>query len=485
MRRAAAALLLAALAAMAGGCREQPEGTLRVVIIGDQPKLRDPALGDLSASQQLLLANIAQGLVRFDAAGNVVGGLAERWTMTDDGLSYIFRLAPAEWPDGRKVTAEQVARSLKRQLASRSKNDLKDRLGSVEDVVAMTDRVLEIRLIAPRPELLSLLAQPEFAIIRDGEGTGPFTAAASETGETRLTREIVSPEDEKVTREQLLLTGMAAPAAIKAFVAGKADLVLGGTFANLPLARSFRLPRGCLRFDPASGLFGLVPTRSGGALDKPGVRQLLSQAINREAFVTALGVPNLAARATLLEPGLEGTPAPVAPAWTSTPLGDRLPALQAEAKRLFPDEPPVIRVSLPESPGGALLLRVLQRSWGNLGLKVEYAERAANADFVLVDEVAPSAAPAWFIRRFRCAEAAVCDPDADELMEAARTAPVPAQRYALLAQAAALVDGGTFFIPITAPVRWSLVSARIPSFAGNRYAHHTLTGLDGAAETGE
>ena len=40
----------------------------------------------------------------------------------------------------------------------------------------MTDRVIEIRLIAPRPNLLPLLAQPEFAILRGGEGTGPFTA---------------------------------------------------------------------------------------------------------------------------------------------------------------------------------------------------------------------------------------------------------------------------------------------------------------------
>jgi peptide/nickel transport system substrate-binding protein len=34
------------------------------------------------------------------------------------------------------------------------------------------------------------------------------------------------------------------------------------------------------------------------------------------------------------------------------------------------------------------------------------------------------------------------------------------------------------FLPITAPVRWSLVSNRVQDFAGNRYARHTLTGLD-------
>ena len=48
----------------------------------------------------------------------------------------------------------------------------------LEEVVAMTDRVLEIRLAAPRPNLLALLAQPQLAILRRGHGTGPFTLAA-------------------------------------------------------------------------------------------------------------------------------------------------------------------------------------------------------------------------------------------------------------------------------------------------------------------
>jgi oligopeptide transport system substrate-binding protein len=34
------------------------------------------------------------------------------------------------------------------------------------------------------------------------------------------------------------------------------------------------------------------------------------------------------------------------------------------------------------------------------------------------------------------------------------------------------------FIPIAAPVRWSLVSNRIEGFAGNRFGIHTLTSLD-------
>ena len=69
----------------------------------------------------------------------------------------------------------------------------------------MTDRVIEISLIAPRPDLLSRLAQPEMAIIRNGQGTGPFSAAPQPQGVVRLSREITSPDDETTTREELLL----------------------------------------------------------------------------------------------------------------------------------------------------------------------------------------------------------------------------------------------------------------------------------------
>jgi peptide/nickel transport system substrate-binding protein len=480
MRRLFALLLFPALALAPAACRQQPQGAIRAVVIGGEPKLRDPALGPLPPADAVLLQNVAQGLVRFDGSGNIVGGLAERWNVSDDGLSYIFRLASMQWPDGKKVTAQQVARLLKRQLAERSGNPLKDSVGAIDDVVAMTDRVIEIQLLAPRPNLLALLAQPELGILRGSDGTGPFKAASTggPGGELRLTREIAGGDEQVAQREEVLLAGASAADAIRAFAADKTDLVLGGTFADLPLTQRVKLPRGALRFDPASGLFGLVPMHGGGKINDPDVRRLLAQAIDRGNFIGALGVPGLAARATLLEPGLDGIAAPMPPAWLGTPLGDRLAALRAQSDRLFGKDKPAVHVALPDGPGADLLFQELRRDWGAVGLTVERAQNSAAADFALIDEVAPSSSPAWFARRFRCGLVAVCDPQADELMDAARLALIPAQRYALLTQAAARIDDMQLFIPVTAPVRWSLVSGRIQGFAGNRYARHTLTDLE-------
>jgi oligopeptide transport system substrate-binding protein len=467
------------LAALPSGCTDDPEGPPRVVAIGGPPKMTDPRRGPLTPADSVLLQSVAQGLVSFDPAGNIVSGLAERWNVSNDGLSYIFRIAPVTWPDGSKVTAEQVARALRRQIQGSSRNALRDPLGAVTEIVAMTERVIEIRLDAARPNLLALLAQPEMAVVRNGVGTGPFRIdGKAEGGAVRLERIIENLETDETRAEAILLSGRPAGDAVSDFIAGKADLVLGGTFADLPVARQVRNPRNALRFDPASGLFGLAPAGRGGPFASEEWRSLLSRAIDRNAFVAALGVPALAPRASLLEPDLDGIASVSAPAWSAQPLEERRGRLAAEARSMIGSGGPLeIRVWLPEGMGADVLLRQLELDWSFLGLKVVRARNAQSADYVLIDEVAPSASPAWFARRFRCEMTPVCDPEVDELLEAARDAPVPAQRYALISQAAALIDEQALFIPLTAPVRWALVGERVESFAPNRFARHSLVGL--------
>jgi len=473
-------LLLAAAAATATGCERKSEGVVKVLVIGETPRLVDPQRGQLTAGEAVLIDNAAQGLVRFDARGQIEPGLAETWNVSDDGLSYIFRLANGNWPNGRKITADQVARMLRRMLASSSRDPLKDSLGAVNDVVGMTDRVIEIRLAQPRPQLLQLLAQPELGLVNEGGGTGPFSIERPKGSRAlRLTREIEQPDEERPEREQLDLTGASVSEALKAFTAGEADLVLGGTFADLPAARSANLPRRALQFDPASGLFGLVPARSSGPIADPDVRLLLSQALDRDSLVSAFGVPGLVSRATVLEPGLDSIPDPVPPAWAATPLADRHSALAASAKRLFASEAaPTITVALPAGPGADLLFNRLSTDWGALGITVRRVGAKAPADLKLVDEVARSTSASWFVRQFRCPAVAVCDDHLEELLKAARETAILPQRAALLQQAAAQIDDKQLYIPIAAPIRWSLVSNRIAGFAGNRFAIHTLTELE-------
>jgi oligopeptide transport system substrate-binding protein len=172
---------LLALALATGGCgggQRKDDAPVVVSAIGGEAKLADPSAGTLDAAARVLMGATAQGLVRFDAAGQIEPALAERWIVIDDGRSYIFRLREAYWPDGAPVTATQVVRVLRRAAAPTSRNALAPFLAVIDEIVEMTPSVIEVRLKRPRPDLLKLFAQPEMAVFRTGplDGSGPFRA---------------------------------------------------------------------------------------------------------------------------------------------------------------------------------------------------------------------------------------------------------------------------------------------------------------------
>lgn len=165
MKRRFASLCLLGLASCSNGAEQT---AVNVTIIGGRPVLSDPDRGPVNPATAALLGATAQGMVGLDAAGQVVPGLAERWIVTDDGLSLIFRIKRAKWADGRNVTSEDVAAELRRLQGSA--NRVAPYLAGIEKISSMTGRVIEIRLSSPQPRLLELLAQPEAAVTRKAIG---------------------------------------------------------------------------------------------------------------------------------------------------------------------------------------------------------------------------------------------------------------------------------------------------------------------------
>src|SRR3990170_1402252 len=114
--------------------------------------------------------------------GGVIPALADRWIVTDDGRSFIFRLRDGTWPDGRELSAESARTALVDAIRALEGTSLGLDLAPIEEVRAMAGRVVEIRLSAPVPTMLQLLAQPELALTR-----GP-SPSGGESGDMRLTR---------------------------------------------------------------------------------------------------------------------------------------------------------------------------------------------------------------------------------------------------------------------------------------------------------
>src|SRR4051794_31773270 len=177
-----------------GGCGGEQSGPIRVSAIGGPPQLVTPTLQPLDPPSAFLTEAIAQGLVRFDGAGEIEPALAQSWIVSDDGLRYTFRIRRATWADGSPVTAQQVAARLRAALSRASRNRFKPILGAVDGVTPMTDFVLEIALRGPRPNFLQLLAHPELGIVQNNGGTGPFRLTRSDPAGLLLSWQ--RPEDE-------------------------------------------------------------------------------------------------------------------------------------------------------------------------------------------------------------------------------------------------------------------------------------------------
>lgn len=468
---------LAAAALALSGCNERESGPIGVSVIGAAPRLVNPNLEPLDPPSAFLTEAVAQGLVRFDSAGEIEPALAQSWVVSDDGLRYTFRIRRASWSGGGRVTASAVVARLRASFSRASRNPLKPVLGAIEDVVAMTDEVLEISLRGARPNFLQLLAQPEMAIVQASRGTGPYVVAGTEAGWTRLMPLRNDEQEAADAAPDILLRGERGALGIARFADRSVDLVTGGTAGDLPIARASDPPRDALVFDPVSGLFGLVFATRDGPLADPEIRRAMAMAIDREGLAAALAVPGMAARTTLVPAGVQDLPRPLQPDWSQSPLPARRDlAARAVAERVS-EARISVRVAMPEGPGYRLVFAHLRRDWRFIGIDAEQVAMGAPADLRFVDAVAPANLASWYLRRFSCDASAICDAAADEALRAARLAAKPGERQAQLAIADRILTGLTPFIPLSAPVRWSLVSRRLSGFRPNPFARHSAAEL--------
>lgn len=472
--------LLACLSLMisVAGCGGKDDGgPIQVSVVGPAPSIDDPSRKAIALPSAVLLAATAQGLVRFDGAGQIEPGLAIRWDVSDDGLYYTFRLG-----SGTGIDAEEAARRLRAAIASNSRNPLKSLFGAVEEIVAVTPEVIEIRLVSPQSNLLELLAQPELGLLKDGSGTGPFAIAVREANALTLAT-VTPPDDESAVPEEeqrgIRLRGERAALAVARFKAGQADLVLGGTFADLVLARLAKPPARALRLDPVSGLFGLAVVESSGFLASAENRRALALAIDRGRIAAAFPDANWRAAESLIPSGTIELPTTAPPDWLSLSAELRR-QIASGSVRLWAARngaPPRLRVAMPEGPGARLLFTLLAIGWREIGIDSVAVPLSANADLRLVDAVAPADSAAWYLHRFSCASSPICSEQADAALKAADLATTANERAARLAAADMALAETIPFLPIAQPLRWSLVAPRLSGFAENPRGYHPLNHL--------
>lgn len=484
---AATALLL-----LAGCGQSGNDDRVTVSVIGREIRLRDPAAGPPRRVEAALLGAVAQGLVRLDMAAQVEPGLAMRWAISDDGLYYTFRL------DHDRADAERVAARLRRLLHRYRDASLGTGLDGVREVVAVTPEVIEIRLSAPRPELMSLLAGPAFALLLDSEGTGPLLLDGK-VGRLTILRpppvaESLDDDGAKAeAKRRIFLRGERAGLAVARFANGEAELVTGGSFDDFLYTRLANIPPRNVQIDPATGLFGFRVARNSPALMAAEVRQALAMALDRDAIGAALGVPGWRSIQAILPPGLTDVVEPTRPFWAQAFAnvggadGRALAGRVETARRIIGiwraqngvDGAVRLTVAMPAGPGSAILFAAVRRQWRAIGVEVERVGPRARADLRLIDEVAPAGHADWFLAHFLCNQGGPCSVQADEAFRIARGTADPALRARMITDTEARLAAIAPFIPIAQPVRWSLAAPDLPGFKLNPRAVHPLAPLIG------
>ncbi|WP_432767645.1 MAG: ABC transporter substrate-binding protein [Sphingopyxis sp.] len=483
-----AALLFAAAASLASCGLFGERGPVRIAAIGPLNPAANPVNGELSAPNAALLDATSQGLVSYDGEGQIDTGLADRWTVTTDGRSYIFRLREAKWSNGRTVTAADVAAILRAHLADRSRNLLKDDFPEVESIKAMTERVIEIRLSIPQPGMLELLAQPAMAIVNKGMGWGPMRSRR--IGQAILLSPVPDPlaEDPEAAEAaaadpaaSIELVGTSAPGALARFKNGYADGVLGGRFSTLPYFVASNIGRSRLVVDPVPGLFGLAFVRAEGFLATDANRDALVRVVRRERLVEAFGLAEWQPQQTL-RPTLytrDGGPPPLIPPWAAYDEASRftqarrvVDAWLAAGREIEP-----LRIAVPDSPGGRILFAYVAADFAAIGVPSQRVAMTAAADLKLIDEVTPNDDPLWALRRLSCRRDTLCNRDAQNLIDRAAANIDAGQRAEQIAEAEAVLARYTPFIPLATPLRWSVASQRLTGLRANGRAQHPLNHL--------
>lgn len=478
--RTLAAMLLLAMS----GCSSGADETLGVVVIGEEG---DPfATGArLTPAAQLVRAVTAEGLVGLDEQGRVVPALAERWIVYDDGLSYIFRLRDGLWPDGAAIDAPDAAAALRRALAAARGSPAGAGLEDVRGIVVRAGRVVEVQLSRPNPDFLRQIAQPEFALLHKGRGTGPMklerdgvVAALAPVAPDR--RGLPRDTEWSAKVRTVRLSARGPERALALFGEGRADVILGGTLADYPEARGVGFARATVQIDPAAGLFGLEVAHESGFLADAANREALAMAIDREALAAALDAPGWNPTTRLVAYGMGDDDGSIGERWSGRSMLERRAAAAARVREWVkvPGRPLRLRIALPPGSGAGLLFGRLAADWRAIGVEARRVGLREPADLRLLDRVARFPAKRWFLGELSCTvRRGPCSEEADRLVRLAAQAADPAQRLGLLSEAEAELTRANIYIPLGAPLRWSIVRRGITGFAPNRWAAHPLMPL--------
>lgn len=471
-------------------------GTLHLGIGHELPTL-DPHLAT-GTSEQRVLSALFEGLVGEDPVDlHPVPGVAARWDVSADGLTYTFHLNPAaRWSNGDPVTAGDFTASIRRVLtpAFAAPNAAllhilqgaqAYHLGHSDDFAqvgakAADDRTLVLTLAHPAPYFLALLSHPTWypvhlaSIAQHGSptdrtnrwatpgrliGNGPFNLTAWKPDQRIVVEKNPAYWDAAtVTLNAINFYPIdSLDSEERAFRSGQLHLT-----EALPPGRidAYRRDQpGLLRIDPYLGTYFLRVNTTRPFLNQREVRLALSQAIDREAIVGSILRGGQLSADSFTPSGTAGYLPP------SGPTFDPEVARKHLAAAGYPDGQgaPQIELLYNTSETHRQIAEAVQAMWSkHLGLQVRLTNQElaatlqarATGDYELLRSVwiGDYADPATFLELFAKDSTnnftGWQNADYDRLVFRAARTTNPAERLALFREAETILLGDAPVIPL-------------------------------------
>ncbi len=289
-------------ALVAGGALAKDDITVAIQL---EPPHMDPTSAAAGAIDSVLYSNVFEGLTRFMADGSVVPGLAESWEISDDGLTYTFKLrSGVTFHDGTTMDAEDVKFSLDRINAEESANAQKALYAAIAEVNVIDAGTVEIKLSEQNGNMLFNLAWGDAVIVAPESienikqmpiGTGAFKFASWTQGDkVELVRNDAYWGDAPALAKATFKFISDPTAAFAAVMAEDVDVFSGFPAPeNLPQFEAD--PRFQVLVGSTEGETILSTNNKMPPFDNVKVRQAVAHAIDRQAIIDGamfgLGTP--------------------------------------------------------------------------------------------------------------------------------------------------------------------------------------------------
>ncbi|HEX2525250.1 MAG TPA: ABC transporter substrate-binding protein, partial [Geminicoccus sp.] len=257
-----------------------------------EPPHLDPTAGAAAAIDEIVYANVFEGLTRIAADGTVQPQLATSWEVSADGLIYTFHLKQGvTFHDGTTFDGADVKFSFERAMAADSVNAQKGLFEPIEAITVPDPMTVVIKLKRPTGLFTWNLAWGDAVVVAPESatgnktkpiGTGPFQFAEWRQGDrVVLTRR----PGADVPLAEVTFRFIADPAAATAaLMAEDVD-----AFPNFPapeaLVQFESDPRFKVVIGTTEGETILAINNAAKPLDDLRVRQALGHAIDRQALI--------------------------------------------------------------------------------------------------------------------------------------------------------------------------------------------------------